>query len=110
MTGKENSNFALCLELYISVSSTEPPLKKYFRSSNISSKVLDSPSQGYYSNELKTETKPIETKPGSETTLEPPICLGCIEPEYSTQKSTFMCFSWRKKPKTITNHTCYSKK
>ena len=61
---------------------------------------MDSPSQGYYSNELKTETKPIETKPGTETTLEPPICLGCIEPEYSTQKSTFMCFSWRKKPKT----------
>ena len=27
MTGKENSNFAVCWECYIRVSSTEPPLK-----------------------------------------------------------------------------------
>ena len=50
------------------------------------------------------ETKPAEVQ-------EPKICLGCTEEQtFSVQKYSFLCFSWKKKPKAISNHTCQTEK
>ena len=65
-----------------------------------------SPSQGYYSNELKNEKNPQNPEEIQVLPPDAPLCLGCTEAKFSEQKVTFLCFTWRKKKKGLTYHTC----
>ena len=68
-----------------------------------------SPSQGYHSNELKNHEK-VQVQDPEEIQVLPAaveaLCLGCTEAKFSEQKVTFLCFTWRKKKKGLTYHTC----
>ena len=64
-----------------------------------------SPSQGYHSNEFKNDANREDIEEIKVVASEP-ICLGCTEARFSEEKMTFLCFTWKKKRKGVTYHTC----
>ena len=72
-------------------------------------KQIDSPSQGYHSkNEsLKiAEEEDQQIKQQIQQQIEENYCQGCTEATMSEEKVTFLCFTWRKKKKGLTFHSC----
>lgn len=65
-----------------------------------------SPSQGYHSNEMKNNLNDVNNIEEIKVMATDPICLGCTEAKYSEEKVSFLCFSWMKKRKGVTYHTC----
>eukprot|EP00093_Oithona_nana_P010688 10688.XXX_630954_631664_1 [CDS] Oithona nana genome sequencing. len=68
-----------------------------------------SPSQGYHSNELKNEFKDQDPEEIQVLPEGSAMCQGCTKAKFSEQKVSFLCFTWRKKKKGLTYHTCQGK-
>ena len=81
----------------------------------ISSEFLK-PASRHFKNEEKRQSKndnngvaeeEIKVVAAGDNVVEPPaICLGCTEAKFSEQKFSLLCFSWRKRKKGLTYHTC----